>query len=320
MHRLRPERATWQPVAVVSTFDQLRAAREEGTILVLDGAMGTELESRGVPMDDDAWCGLANLRQPELVRAIHEDHIRAGADVVITNTFMSGLGPMQRAGAGESFTAGIDNAVCAARQAVQAVAERPVAIAGSIGTTPWGAPQAAGGARLRDGYARQVDLLTEGGVDVIALEMVTDVDLAVPALEAALASGLPVWLGLSMQVAGRDDGEYDSLPDIDGARAVAEACLTTELDAVTVMHTDIDDVAAAQEMLASLWSGAVGVYPHHGRWRRPHWEFVDVDPPALLELARAWVALGAGMLGGCCGLQTRHVAALRAAVDSGAFA
>jgi homocysteine S-methyltransferase len=233
---------------------------------------------------------------------------------------MSGLGPMGRAGAGESFTKGIDNAVRAARQAVQAVAERPVAIAGSIGTTPWGAPHAQSAAGLQDGYARQVDLLAEGGVDLIALEMVTDARLAVPALGAALASGLPVWLGLSMQVTDDDRGDYDSLPDIDGARAVAETCLTAELDAVTVMHTDIDDVAAGLEMLAPLWSGAVGVYPHHGRWRRPHWEFLDVEPPALLELARAWVALGAGMLGGCCGLQTRHVAALRAAVDSGALA
>lgn len=306
--------------AVVSAFDQLRAAREDGAILVLDGAMGTELESRGVPMDDHAWCGLANLTQPELVRAIHEDHIRAGADVVITNTFMSGLGPMQRAGASESFTEGIDNAVRAARQAVQAVAERPVAIAGSIGATRWGAPQAVGTAGLHDGYARQVDLLAEGGVDVIALEMVTDVRLALPALGAALASGLPVWLGLSVQVAGRDSGEYDSLPDIDGARAVAEACLTDELDAVTVMHTDIEDVAAGLGLVAPLWSGAVGVYPHHGRWRRPHWGFDDVDPDLLVELARTWVELGAGMLGGCCGLRTRHVAALRAAVATGAFA
>lgn len=323
----------------MSAFDQLRAARQAGAILVLDGAMGTELEARGVSMDDDAWCGLANLTQPELVRAIHEDHIRAGAEVVITNTFMSGLGPMQRAGASESFTKGIDNAVRAAREAVQAVAERPVAIAGSIGTTPWGAPPAGGAAALRGGYARQVELLTRGGVDVIALEMVTDVRLAVPALAAALASGLPVWLGLSMRVstppgagfprserltrsasAGDDSGEYESLPVIDGARAVAEACLTTELDAVTIMHTDIDDVAAGLEMLAPLWSGAVGVYPHHGRWRRPHWEFVDVDPEALVELARTWVTGGAGMLGGCCGLRTRHVAALRAAVDAGAFA
>lgn len=123
-----------------------------------------------------------------------------------------------------------------------------------------------------------------------------------------------------MHVAGRDSGEYDSLPDIGGARAVAEACLTVEPDAVTIMHTDIEDVAAGLEMLAPLWSGAVGVYPHHGRWRRPPWGFVDVDPDQLVELARTWVHLKAGMLGGCCGLRIRHVAALRAAVAAGAFA
>jgi S-methylmethionine-dependent homocysteine/selenocysteine methylase len=304
----------------VSAFAQVRSFRDEGAILVLDGAMGTELEARGVAMDDDAWCGLANLTHSELVRAIHEDHIRAGADLVITNTYMSGPGPMQRAGAGESFAQGIDNAVRAAHQAVQAVAERPVAIAGSVSATPWGAPGPVGDARVRDGYARQMDRLAEGGVEVIALEMVTDVRLAVPALEAALASGLPVWLGLSMQVIDRDDGGYDSLPDVEGARAIAQACLTAELDAVNVMHTDIDDVAAGLEMLAPLWSGAVGVYPHHGRWQRPHWGFVDVAPDRLVERARTWVKLGARMLGGCCGLGTPHVAALRAAVDAGAFA
>lgn len=53
-----------------------------------------------------------------------------------------------------------------------------------------------------------------------------------------------MWLGLSMHGAGGTEGEYDSLPDIDGARAVAEACLSADLDAVTVMQTDIDDTAA----------------------------------------------------------------------------
>jgi hypothetical protein len=59
----------WQPVAVVRAFHPLRAAREAGSILVLDGATGTELEARGAPMDDHAWC-VANLTQPALVRAI----------------------------------------------------------------------------------------------------------------------------------------------------------------------------------------------------------------------------------------------------------
>lgn len=309
--------------SAMSSYDRLRAIRTEGGVIVLDGAMGTELEARGAQMDDDAWCGLVNLREPELVRAVHEDHIRAGADVVITNTFMSGLGPMRRAGAGDHFELGIRNAVSVAHEAIQSAASRPVAIAGSVGATAWGQPPVdrhAGPpetAQLRDGYARQVQLLVESGVDVIALEMVTDIRLGRPAVEVALQSGLPVWLGLSMRVPGRDPSHYDSLPDVEPeGRAVAQGCLRDGLDAVNVMHTDIYDVAEALQMLRPLWSGPLGVYPHHGLWARPHWTFEDVPTEQLVNLADSWLTGGATMLGGCCGLRTHHVAALRAAADA----
>ena len=83
-------------------------------ILILDGAMGTELEAGGIPMDSHAWCGLANLTHLDQVRGIHEDNIRAGADVVTANTFMSGVGPMRRAGVSDRFEEGIRSAVRAA--------------------------------------------------------------------------------------------------------------------------------------------------------------------------------------------------------------
>jgi S-methylmethionine-dependent homocysteine/selenocysteine methylase len=304
----------------MSVFSEIHAARDAGALLVIDGAMGTELEARGVPMDAHAWCGLANLEQPELVRAIHEDHLRAGADVIITNTYMSGPGPMARAGAAARFGEGIDNAVAAARQAIASAADHPVAIAGSVAATSWGEPEADNESDLRDAYARQMDRLAQGGVDVIALEMVVDERHGRPALDAALATGLPVWLGISTCTPGRTDGDYETLPEIDDARELAQALLTAELAAVTVMHTDIEDVTPALEMLAPLWDGIVGVYPHHGRWLKPHWGFEDVNPDRLVALAGAWVAAGATMLGGCCGLGTRHVEALRAAVDAGVLA
>jgi S-methylmethionine-dependent homocysteine/selenocysteine methylase len=300
----------------VSGAEHLRSLRDGGQIVVLDGAMGTELQARGVTMDESAWCGLANLTQPDLVRAIHEDHIRAGADVIITNTYMSGPGPMARAGARDRFAEGIDNAVRAARDAVRS-AERPVAIAGSVAATPWGVPDGGEDGDLRVGYARQMDALAQRGVDLIALEMVVDERRGRAALEAALATGLPVWLGISTCTPGRTDGDYDALPEVTEAREVVQALVTPRLDAVNVMHTDIDDVAVALEMLAPVWDGTRGVYPHHGRWLRPHWGFVDVDPAQLVTLARDWVDHGASMVGGCCGLGTRHVAALRAAVDDG---
>lgn len=295
---------------------------DPGGVVVLDCAMGTELQARGAPMDDDAWCALANLNDPELVRGVHEDHIRAGAEVITTNTFMSGVGPMTRAGLGDQFELGIRSAVSAARQAVQSAADRPVAVAGSVGVTPWGAPPVNGdgpeSVQLRDGYARQVELLVEGGVDLIALEMVINRRLGEPAVEAALASGLPVWLGLSMRTPGPKLDETGWLPDIEPeARAVAAACLRDELDAVNVMHTDIHDVGPALEMLRSLWPGTIGVYPHHGVWVQPQWTFLDVPVEELVNLASQWVARGATMLGGCCGLRAHHVAALRRAVDAG---
>jgi S-methylmethionine-dependent homocysteine/selenocysteine methylase len=306
----------------MSALRQPGSLREASGPLVLDAAMGTELEVRGARMDDDAWCALVNLTDPQLVRAVHEDHIRAGADIVTTNTFLSGIGPMTRAGFADRFEEGNRNALRAAREAIDASAHRPVALAGSVGATPWGAPaqmdssSAPDASQLRDGYARQVELLVEGGVDVIALEMVTDMRLGPPAVQAALDSGLPVWLGLSMQ-SGHSGGEYESMPTIDAdARAIVDACLRTELDAVNVMHTDIADVDLALQMLGPLWDGPVGVYPHHGRWSRPHWTFVDVPTDELVSLAGAWIDGGVVMVGGCCGLRGHHVAALRRLVDN----
>jgi homocysteine S-methyltransferase len=305
----------------MTPYEQLERRLSQGQVIVLDGAMGTELEARGAPMDDAAWCGLVNLRDPSLVRAVHEDHIRAGADVVITNTFMSGLGPMRRAGAGDDqFELGMRNAVGAARDAVARAGSGPVVIAGSIGATYWGRPPADPGVRedaqRRAGYERQARLLAELGVDVIALEMVTDTALGLAAVEAALATGLPVWLGLSMGVAGRESGPH-SLPDVEaGGRAIAGSCLRDDLAAVNVMHTDIDDVTPALAMLRPLWPGTLGVYPHHGSWTPPHWTFVDVDTDQLSQLAAGWLAQGVQMIGACCGLRTRHIAALRELADA----
>ena len=56
-------------------------------IIVLDGAVGSEIERFGGAMSSSAWCGVANKTHPEVVRRVHEEYIRAGADVVTANTF-----------------------------------------------------------------------------------------------------------------------------------------------------------------------------------------------------------------------------------------
>jgi homocysteine S-methyltransferase len=301
-------------MTTTAPLDHIRRLRRDGRLVVIDGGMGSELEAQGAAMDHDAWSGLVNLTDPALVRRVHEDFVRAGADVLITNTFMSGAGPMERAGEGERFAAANRSAVRAAREAADA-ADRPIVIAGSVSVTRLGAPQTAAGGderrRLRDGYARQLELLAEEGVDLIALEMVDHPRYAEPAVEAALACGLPLWLGLCIHADERDRGEAPVASITAEHRQVARLAEGDAFDAVCVMHTDVGDVDAALGLVSESWDGPVGAYPHHGVWERPSWRFLDLPTDRLLELARGWRAAGVSMIGGCCGIGPRHIAALR---------
>jgi homocysteine S-methyltransferase len=58
-----------------------------GDIIILDGGTGTEIQRRGVPMHDQVWCAEANVSHPDVVRAVHCDYLRAGAEVITANTF-----------------------------------------------------------------------------------------------------------------------------------------------------------------------------------------------------------------------------------------
>ena len=58
-----------------------------GDVIVLDGATGTEIDRIGGQMDSTAWCAVANKTHPNSVRRVHESYLRAGADVITTNTF-----------------------------------------------------------------------------------------------------------------------------------------------------------------------------------------------------------------------------------------
>ena len=69
-----------------------------GELLVIDGGTGTQLQAEGVPMDDTAWSARANLEQPDVVQRVHEEYIRAGAEVIIANTFAASRAALEPAG------------------------------------------------------------------------------------------------------------------------------------------------------------------------------------------------------------------------------
>ena len=104
--------------------------------IIIDGAMGTELQNRGIDIPLPLWSADANLKYPDVVTSIHEDYIISGADIITTNTFAACRHVLAGADLGDETVAINRRAVELARQARDNVApSRPVAIAGSMSTT-----------------------------------------------------------------------------------------------------------------------------------------------------------------------------------------
>ena len=298
----------------MTVVEDLNRRLADGGVVVIDGGMGTELQARGVPMDDEAWSGVANLTHDHVVREIHEDYIRAGADVVIANTYAAARLPLERAGYGDRVVEANRRAVGAAREARDRVAERPVAVAGSLSYAAGedvvlrGRPGPRG-TELLEHYREQASALTEAGADLIALEMITSPSFGGPALEAAAETGLPVWLGVSVEVAV--DGRVPMLEEPeDSLDELLDALLRAPVSAVMVMHSVVEAVEPALEVIARHWSGPVGAYPHCGDYKPPEWIFGDITPEAFADASAGWVDRGAQLVGGCCGIRPEHIRAL----------
>jgi S-methylmethionine-dependent homocysteine/selenocysteine methylase len=286
-----------------------------GETIIIDGGTGTDIQRRGVPMDGDTWCAEANLTHPQVVKAVHEDYVSAGAELIIANTYATS--PLLFNAIGRD-----DDLLTIDRQALaiakDAVGDRPVAVAGSMSTMR---PVVKGSdrnnltrdwpeAEARRLFKRKADNLKASGADLIVLEMLRDGDYAVAATEAAVATGLPVWAGISVEKNengqlvgwGRHDWRFaDFLPRIVAARP----------DVMCVMHTSPNDTGEALEIVRKHWHGPLGTYPESGYFTMPDWQFVDIIAPGeLVSKSKSWKALGASIFGGCCGIGPEHIKAL----------
>jgi S-methylmethionine-dependent homocysteine/selenocysteine methylase len=292
---------------------------ERNEIVLIDGGTGSELQRRGVPMSGAAWSGVAVHTHPNVVREVHEAYIEAGAEVIITNTFGSARFMLEAAGLGAEFDAINRAAVGLAMQAREASGKSnaQVAIAGSISNLPPNMnprdyPDPDGElAALRELAAT----LAGSGVDLIALEMMQDTGHAARAMEAALETGLPVWLGVSCrQAAGRSGLVSFDIPDMDFAYPL-DALIPMGPAVVNVMHSPIQAVLPAIQMIRERWQGPIGVYPEVGYFTPPDWNFdADATPDRFVAHARDWVEHGARLIGGCCGTSPEHIRALHVAL------
>jgi S-methylmethionine-dependent homocysteine/selenocysteine methylase len=120
---------------VVDLTAQLTERIAGREVILIDGGMRTELEARGAQMDDHLWYALVSADRPDLVRSMHEVYIRAGADVIITNTFAAGEPALEAAGHGGCWRE-INRAAVGAALAAREATNRQVVMAGSVGGLP----------------------------------------------------------------------------------------------------------------------------------------------------------------------------------------
>jgi methionine synthase / methylenetetrahydrofolate reductase(NADPH) len=275
--------------------------------LVSDGGMGSLLQTAVVR----ARCAEeANLIAPEQVVALHVAFIRAGADVIQTNTY--GANPV-KLGAhklDDRFEAVNQAGVKLAREARE-VAGRDVLVAGSIGPLGVAAGELAPAA-MAEAFAAQAAALEGRGVDLFALETFTALEELLTAVRAVRSvTDLP----LIVQVTVGDDAEtVAGLAARAVPAAVAEFAPTAvgvncSLGPQTVLQgleqmraaTDLPLAAKANAGLPNVSTGRV-VYP-------------NASPEYFGEYAAHALALGAVLIGGCCGTTPEHVAAIRRAVS-----
>ena len=284
---------------------------DQGQVLILDGPMGSELQRRGAPMHDVAWCGVASLTNPDIVREVHQEYIRAGADIITTNTFATARIVLERAGLGDRVRETNTRSVALAQEAKErASTTRPVFIAGSISS--WPGPKASA-EQVQESYHEQAELLAEEGVDLLLLEMMRDIQHTSTAVKAAVATGLPTWVGFSVEAA--PDGSTVALlhtQQQEMFERALELIMPLGGSLVAVMHSFTECVASALQVVTEHWSGPKGAYAHSGEFIMPNWQFENIIAPQdYLAEARKWVEMGAQVIGSCCGTGPEHIRLLR---------
>ncbi len=303
----------------------IAAILEQQNFIVLDGALATELEARGCDLNDPLWSARVLLESPELIRAVHEDYFRAGADCATTASYQATFAGFAQRGIGQARAAELMRLsvtlALEARDAFWADSSNHVGrckpfVAASVG--PYGAFLADGSeysggyglsqAQLEAFHRPRMAVLASSGADLLALETVPSL-LEARALVKVLEefSHLSAWLSFSAK---------NSTQICNGE--TLEECAATFAGHPQIAALGIN--CTAPEYVADLIGSARGVtdapllaYPNSGERYDPvdkRWSGED-SCADFVSQARLWLERGAAAIGGCCRTRPQHIAQLR---------
>jgi len=281
-------------------------ALERGVVLC-DGAMGTLLHERGVPLS--ACLEAVNLENTDLVAAIHREYIEAGAQIIETNTFGATALRLNRYGLADRVQEINRRAVEIARGAVKE-AGRTVFVAGAVGPIGVGIPSSEAAdvslKKARGIFREQVEALLEADIDLVILETFPTLAEIREALAAVRDAGeVPVVAQLTFQRdgrtwAGEEPGDVVRALYAEGANVVGVNCVPGPQAALEI----IEKMAAASGVKLSAQANA-------GQPRLLERGVVyPIGPQAFAEYVPRLVAAGATVVGGCCGTTPQHVTAM----------
>jgi methionine synthase I (cobalamin-dependent)/5,10-methylenetetrahydrofolate reductase len=275
-------------------------------VLVCDGAMGTRLYGKGIFVNR-CFDGL-NLTQPDLVAEVHLEYVRAGADVIETNTFGANRIKLSSFGLADKLHAINVQGARIARH----VAREQVYVAGAIGPLgiriePWGRM---GTDEAQERFTEQAAALVAGGVDLFIVETFQDVN-EIRAAVAAVRSvcTLPIVAQMTTEEDGSSlDGappeEFTPLLEATGADVIGLNC-----------GVGPAPLLESIERMATLTSARLSAQPNAGKPRDIEGRTIYLSSPEYVaSYAKRFIQKGVRLVGGCCGTTPEHIRQIKAAV------
>ena len=282
------------------------ASAIESRVLVCDGAMGTMLYTKGIFISRSF--DELNLSQPQLVRDVHLAYIKAGAEIIETNTFGGNRTKLMPHGLTDQTREINLQGARIAREA----AGKDVFVAGAIGPLgiriePWGKTSVD---EAREIFREQAQALLDGGVDIFILETFFDLNEVQAAMQAVRdVSDRPLIVQMSIE----DDGNSleGTPPEVFSKRLDEWGADVIGLNCSVGPHVMLDAI----ERIAGVTSRKLSVQPNAGKPRNIEGRNIYLcSPEYMASYAKKFVQYGVRIVGGCCGTTPQHIRAIKAAV------